>query len=484
MFDILPEEGIFYDSDLSSVKIKGVSLDSRVIEKGFLFIALRGHVTDGHRYIGKAIEQGAIAILCKELPEFKVKDVVYIRYLEKEKIAGEVASRFYDYPSRNLKVVGITGTNGKSSCVTMLHDLVQSLGYKGGVISTIANKIGKEVIPAQLTTPDPITLHRLLREMVDSGCEYAFMEVSSHAMVQGRVAGIEFVGGAFTNITQDHLDYHRTMKAYIAAKKSFFDRLGKDAFALSNKDDKNGEVMLQNCIAHKKYFGLRHACDYKGKILSNDMEGLFLDVNTQRVHFNLSGAFNAYNILTVYGIACELGLEKEEVLVHMSGLKHAEGRFEKILGNPEGKIGIVDYAHTPDALDNVLDTIKEVKNREVRTITVVGCGGNRDKVKRPLMAQIAALKSDQIILTSDNPRNEDPDTIIDDMEEGLNKELKNKTLRITDRKEAIRTACRLARSGDIILVAGKGHETYQEIKGKKFPFDDKKILIAELLKDI
>lgn len=484
MFDILPEEGIFYDSDLSDVMIEGVSLDSRAIEKGFLFIALKGHVTDGHQYIEKAIEQGAIAVLCEELPENKVEGVVYVRYLDKENIAGEVASRFYDHPSRNLKMVGITGTNGKSSCVTMLHDLVQSLGYKAGLISTIANKIGIEVIPAQLTTPDPITLHRLIKEMVESGCEFAFMEVSSHAMVQGRVAGIEFTGGAFTNITQDHLDYHGTMKDYISAKKSFFDRLDKDAFAISNKDDKNGEVMLQNCRASKKYFGLRHVCKYKGRILSNDMDGLFMDVNSQRVHFNLSGAFNAYNILTVYAIACELGLDNEEVLVHMSGLKHADGRFEKIIGNAEGIIGIVDYAHTPDALDNVLETIKEVKNRDVRTITVVGCGGNRDKGKRPLMAQIAALKSDQIILTSDNPRNEEPDAILDDMEEGLNKELKNKMLRITDRKEAIRTACRLARSGDIILVAGKGHETYQEIKGKKFPFDDKKILIAELLKDI
>lgn len=484
MFDILPEKGIFYDSDLSDVMIAGVSLDSREIKKGYLFIALKGHVTDGHQYIQKAINQGAIAILCEELPEEREDDVSYIRYTEKQRIAGEVASRFYDLPSRNVKMVGITGTNGKSSCVTMLHQLVQLLGYKAGMISTIANKIGDSVIPAQLTTPDPITLHRLIKEMVDSGCEYAFMEVSSHAMTQGRVAGIRFKGGAFTNITQDHLDYHGTMKSYIAAKKSFFDQLDEDAFAISNKDDKNGEVMLQNCRARKKYFGLRHACDYKGKILSNEMEGLFMDVNGNRAHFNFSGVFNAYNILTVYAIACELGLNNEEVLIHMSGLKHVDGRFEKILGNADGIMGIIDYAHTPDALENVLETIKEVKSQGVKIITVVGCGGNRDKGKRPLMARIAAIKSDQIILTSDNPRNEEPESIIDDMEKGLNKELKNKMLRITDRKEAIRTACRIAKSGDVILVAGKGHETYQEIKGKKFPFDDKKILIAELLKDI
>ena len=484
MFDILPEEGIFYESDLHGIEIAGVTLDSRKVREGFLFIALKGHATDGHRYIPQAIKKGASAVLCEVLPDDKDDNVVYIRYDSSREISGKVASKFYNAPSDHLKLVGITGTNGKSSCVTMLHQLFQTLGYKTGLISTIENKIGNKIIPATLTTPDPISLHELIRDMVDSGCEYAFMEVSSHALAQGRIAGLRFAGGAFTNITQDHLDYHGTMKAYIEAKKSFFDHLDKEAFALSNKDDRNGEVMLQNSLASRKYYSLKTACDYKGKILSNDVEGLLMDIKGNNVHFNLSGAFNAYNIMTVYGIACELGQYNEETLIHMSGLQHAEGRFDKVIGNVNGIVGIVDYAHTPDALDNVLNTIHEIKSKSAGIITVVGCGGNRDKGKRPIMARIAAIKSDTLIMTNDNPRNEDPQIILDEMESGLDQELKKKMLRISDRKEAIRTACRLAGDGDVILVAGKGHETYQEIQGERFPFNDKELLIAELLKDI
>jgi UDP-N-acetylmuramoyl-L-alanyl-D-glutamate--2,6-diaminopimelate ligase len=484
LFDILPEEGIRKEKVHDNPVIKGITLDSREVKEGFLFLALEGYVTDGHNYIDAAIANGAVAILCKTVPEIIDDHIEYIRYSDAHTISGMIAKKFYDDPSSHIKLIGITGTNGKSSCVTMAFDLFKSYGYKVGLISTIEVRIGDNRLPSTHTTPDPISLNRILSSMVDGKCDYVFMEVSSHAIHQGRIAGIAFSGGVFTNITRDHLDYHGTMLEYLNTKKMFFDGLGNEAFALSNIDDKNGKVMLQNTEARKRYYGLHHPCDFKGKILSNTIEGLYMDINDRQAHFNLSGRFNASNLLAVYGIGIELGMEEEELLVHMSMLTNAKGRFEKVTGNKDRITGIVDYAHTPDALEKVLDTLYEIRKPGHKTITVVGCGGNRDKGKRPLMAKVAVVKSDMVILTSDNPRNEDPEVIIEEMEKGIEKEYKNKTLRIVDRKEAIRTACRLAEPGDIILVAGKGHESYQEIKGEKFPFDDKKILEAELLEDI
>ena len=484
MFDILPEEGITIKVDGKNPLIEGLSIDSRKVKKGYLFIALKGIQTDGHNHISSAIKNGAVAILVEELPESMVEGIAFVRYLDRKTIAGEVSKKYYDDPSSQLKLIGITGTNGKSSCVTMLYNLFNGMGYKCGMISTIEVKIGDMIIPATHTTPDSITVHKLLGDMVTDGCDYAFMEVSSHALDQGRIHGLVFSGGVFTNITHDHLDYHGNMLNYINAKKSFFDGLPSEAFAIANIDDKNGKIMLQNTTARKKYFGLQHPCDYKGKILSNTIEGLYLDINGIKVHFNLIGKFNASNLLVVYAVASELGFENEEMVTHMSMLSNAEGRFEKIIGNNKGITGIVDYAHTPDALQNVLETINEVKDRNSKTLTVFGCGGDRDKGKRPEMAKVACLLSDSIIITNDNPRNEDPEDILDDIEAGIPKDNKDSTLRIASRKDAIRTACRLAENNDIILVAGKGHEKYQEIKGKKFPFDDKEILIAELLKDI
>lgn len=481
LFDILPEEEIIKVIGREDVVIEGLQIDSRQIDIGQAFIALKGYITDGHKYIDMAIDKGAKVIFCEEKPDNLQEDITYVIYKNGNSIAGKVANKFYDQPSRNLTLIGVTGTNGKSSCVTLLHRLFTQLGYKVGLISTIENKIGNKVIDTTHTTPDAIALNSLLEEMVDSGCEYVFMEVSSHALHQGRVAGLTFAGGAFTNISHDHINYHKTFKEYIRVKKSFFDNLDESAFAISNIDDKNGRVMMDNCKSEKSYYGLLHPCDYKGKIIDNTIEGLYMDINDMKVHFSLSGKFNAYNLLTVYAIADKLEVNKEEAIILMSSLKNAEGRFDKIINHEKGITAIVDYAHTPDALENVIETINEIKRPQTELITVIGCGGNRDKSKRPIMAAIASAKSGTTILTSDNPRDEDPNIILDEMEKGIEEKNINKVLRIVDRKEAIRTACRLAQQGDIILVAGKGHEKVQEIKGEKFPFDDKKILKAAML---
>jgi UDP-N-acetylmuramoyl-L-alanyl-D-glutamate--2,6-diaminopimelate ligase len=457
------------------VEIKGIAFDSRQVKPGYLFVAVKGLTVDGHQFIQSAIESGAVAVLVEKLPEKRAADVSFIQSEDTADMLGIVASNFYDNPSQKLSLVGITGTNGKTTTVTLLHDLFNNLGYKAGLLSTVENKIGTAVIPASFTTPDAVELNRLMDRMVREKCTHAFMEVSSHALVQGRVHGIHFSGAVFTNISHDHLDYHESFDAYISAKKMLFDMLPASAFALVNADDKRGKIMLQNTRADKNTYALKGMADYKGKVLTNSLSGLEMDINGVNVWFKLIGAFNAYNLLTVYAIAQQLGEEASEVLTEMSRLQAARGRFEYVQ-NQSGILAIVDYAHTPDALDNVLATLEGIRSKNETLITVVGCGGDRDADKRPKMAAIACEKSDKVILTSDNPRTEDPDVILDDMWAGVPKSAERKTLRILDRKEAIRTACALASEKDIILVAGKGHETYQEIKGERFHFDDKEIL--------
>ena len=455
--------------------IKGIHIDSRLIEPGHLFIAVKGTQTDGHVYIGKAIEKGASAIVCEILPDSLNDNVTYIKVTNSEDIAGKLATTYYGDPTSKLKLVGVTGTNGKTTIATLLYNMFRKFGYKVGLISTVCNYIDGEAIPTEHTTPDPITLNKLLGRMADEGCKYAFMEVSSHSVAQKRIGGLKFAGGIFTNLTRDHLDYHKTVDNYLKAKKAFFDGLPKNAFALTNLDDKNGLVMTQNTKAKVCTYSLRSISDFKGKVLEDGFEGISLDINNIEVFVQFIGRFNAANLLAVYGTACLLGKKPEEVLLALSILRPVSGRFDS-LRSPQGYTAIVDYAHTPDALANVLDTINEVLNGRGKVITVVGAGGNRDKGKRPIMAQEAVKQSDKVIITSDNPRFEEPQDIINDMLAGLNKEESRKVISIVDRKEAIKTACMLAQTGDVILVAGKGHENYQDIKGVKHHFDDKEVL--------
>ncbi len=459
----------------TNVAVSSVTFDSRQVKKDSLFIATRGTASDGHNYIEKAIENGAVAIVCEELPIVQRDHITYIKVLDSSAALGYIACNYYDNPSEKLKLVGITGTNGKTTTVTLLFNLFRGLGYNVGLLSTVQNKINNTVIPATHTTPDALTLNELLAQMVEEGCQYVFMEVSSHAIVQHRITGIKFTGAAFSNITHDHLDYHKTFDEYIRAKKLFFDNLPDDAFALTNKDDRNGMVMLQNTKAKKYTYGLKSIADFKCKVIENHLNGLLLNLDGQEVWVKLIGSFNAYNVLVVYAIAQLLKQDKVQVLTTLSNLNSVEGRFQYVKSKG-GVIAIVDYAHTPDALKNVLETIKDIRTGNEQVITLVGCGGDRDTTKRPIMAQIACEYSNKIILTSDNPRSENPEDILNQMQAGINPVDAKKTLRISDRKEAIKTACSFANSGDIILVAGKGHEKYQEIGGVKHPFDDFEIV--------
>jgi len=456
-------------------EIKGIHIDSRLVEEGDMFVAVKGTQTDGHAYIEKAIEKGAIAIVCETLPEHIDEQLTYIKVNHTEDLVGKLATTFYGNPTSKLKLIGVTGTNGKTTIATLLYNMFRKFGYKVGLISTVCNYIDGEAIPTEHTTPDPITLNKLLGRMADEGCKYAFMEVSSHAVAQKRIGGLKFAGGIFTNLTRDHLDYHKTVDNYLKAKKAFFDGLTKDAFALVNLDDKNGLVMTQNTKAKVCTYSLRSLSDFKGKVLEDGFEGMLLDINNIEVFVQFIGRFNAANLLAVYGTACLLGKKPEEVLIALSTLRPVSGRFDS-LRSSQGYTAIVDYAHTPDALVNVLDTIQEVLNGKGKIITVVGAGGNRDKGKRPIMAQEATKKSDRVIITSDNPRFEEPQDIINDMLAGLGKDDLKKVISIVDRKEAIKTACMLAQTGDVILVAGKGHENYQDIKGVKHHFDDKEVI--------
>lgn len=455
--------------------ITGVNIDSRRIAGGHLFIALRGTQTDGHAYIGKAIELGARAILCETLPDTLAEGVTYVVVDSTEDVVGQVATTFYGDPTSKVELVGVTGTNGKTTIATLLYKMFRHFGYKVGLLSTVCNYIDDKAIPTDHTTPDPITLNALLGRMADEGCKYVFMEVSSHSVAQKRIGGLRFAGGIFTNLTRDHLDYHKTFENYLKAKKAFFDGLPKSAFALTNADDRNGMVMVQNTRARVATYSLRSLCDFQGKVLEDGFEGMLMDINGTEVNVQFIGRFNASNLLAVYGAAVLLGKKPEDVLVALSLLRPVAGRFDA-QRSPDGYTAIVDYAHTPDALENVLNAIHEVLRGQGHVITVVGAGGNRDKGKRPLMAQEAARQSDRLIITSDNPRFEEPQAIIDDMLAGLTAEDKRKTLSIVDRREAIRTACLLAQPGDVILVAGKGHEDYQEIKGVKHHFDDREII--------
>ena len=457
------------------VEITGVNIDSRRIEAGHLFVAIPGTVTDGHKFIPKAIELGATAVLCEKLPEEQDPKVTFVQVASTESCVGEVATQFYGDPSRKLKLVGVTGTNGKTTIATLLYNMFRKFGHKCGLLSTVCNYIEDEAIPADHTTPDPIELNRLLAQMVDAGCEYAFMECSSHAIAQKRIGGLKFAGGLFTNLTRDHLDYHKTFENYRDAKKAFFDGLEKDAFAITNADDKNGMVMVQNCKANVKTYSTRTMADFKAKIIECHFEGMYLDINGKEVGVQFIGKFNVSNLLAVYGAAVMLGKKPEDILLIMSTLKSVNGRLEPI-HSPEGYTAIVDYAHTPDALENVLNAIHEVLNGKGKVITVCGAGGNRDKGKRPIMAQEAVKQSDKVIITSDNPRFEEPQDIINDMLAGLDSKQMKKVVSIVDRREAIRTACMLAEKGDVILIAGKGHEDYQEIKGVKHHFDDKEVV--------
>ena len=459
--------------------IEKLSFDSRQVEQGTLFFAVRGTQTDGHDYIDKAVEQGASAVVCETMPANLNPEVTYIRVDNSAYVLGVGASNFYGNPSRSLKLTGVTGTNGKTTIATLLYRLFTDAGYACGLLSTIENIVDHEVIPATHTTPDPVELNALLRKMVDRGCEYAFMEVSSHSIDQHRLAGLQFAGGIFTNLTHDHLDYHKTMANYRNAKKKFFDDLPADAFALTNLDDKNGAVMLQNTKAMKKGYALKHDADFKGVVLESHFDGMLMKVNGKEMYTRLVGGFNASNILAIYGAAIMLGFDKDELLVEISKLQGANGRFDMVRSDC-GVVGIVDYAHTPDALENVLKTINEVRKAGQTLITVAGCGGNRDATKRPEMAAVAVKLSDRVILTSDNPRNEDPNEIIRQMKAGIEQSEMSKVLSITDRREAIRTAVALAKKGDIILLAGKGHEDYQIIKGEKRHFDDKEELSKAL----
>lgn len=459
----------------TNVIVNDIQIDSRKVTKGSVFVAIRGEQTDGHKFFDKAIELGAAVIVCETLPKNFVTTITYLQVQNSNEAVAYIAHNFYNEPSQKTKLVGVTGTNGKTTIATVLFKLFTQLGYKCGLISTVQNQIADVVIPSTHTTPDAVSLNELLAKMVDEKCTHVFMEVSSHAIHQHRVTGLHFVGGLFSNITHDHLDYHKTFDEYIKVKKKFFDDLPSTSFAISNIDDKRGTVMLQNTLAKQYYYSLKTVAAFKGKILDNALTGLQMLVNDKEVHFRLIGEFNAYNLLAVYGAAICLGENSETVLTVLSMLSGAEGRFDYIISS-ELIIGIVDYAHTPDALENVLSTIKKLRKGHEQIITVVGCGGDRDKTKRPIMAQSACDLSDRVILTSDNPRTEDANQILRDMEAGLNTAAKRKYISIADRREAIKTAVSLANKEDIILIAGKGHEKYQDIMGVKFPFDDKEVL--------
>lgn len=473
---------ILYKVSIRSVKgstdtdISDLQVDSRKTGKGSVFIAVKGIQSDGHQFIENAIQSGAAVIICQDLPAELREEIVYVQVANSAEAAGYMASNFYGKPAEKMKLVGVTGTNGKTTIATLLYKLFTILGYQCGLISTVENRIGDEVLPARYTTPDAISLNALLKQMLDKGCTHVFMENSSHAIHQHRTTGVFFSGAIFSNITHDHLDYHKTFDEYIRVKKSFFDSMPSGSFAISNADDKRGEVMLQNTAARKYLYSLRTMADFKGKIIENSLSGLQMTVNEQEVHFRMIGEFNAYNLLAVYGAAICLGEDRQEILRCLSMLTGAEGRFDTLVSEKEKLVAIVDYAHTPDALLNVLQTIKKLKKGDEQVITVVGCGGDRDKTKRPLMAEVACEHSDRVIFTSDNPRSENPEQIIKDMEQGLNSISRKKYISIVDRKEAIKTAISLAKPEDIILVAGKGHEKYQEIKGVRNHFDDKEVI--------
>ena len=453
-------------------EISGVQIDSRQVDKNYLFVAVRGTAADGHNYIGKAIENGASAVLCEEIPADADESVTYVKVANTEQTTGSVATAFYGNPTSKLKLVGVTGTNGKTTIATVLYEMFRRMGHKAGLLSTVANYIDGEMIPTEHTTPDPITLNALLAKMVEAGCEYAFMEVSSHSIVQNRIGGLNFAGGLFTNITRDHLDYHKTFDNYIKAKKLFFDNLPATAFAITNADDKNGMVMVQNTKAQVKTYSVQSPADFKAKIIECHFEGMYLEINGREVGVQFIGKFNVSNLLAVYGAAVMLGKDPHEVLVALSAMHPVNGRFEA-LRSPSGYTAIVDYAHTPDALENVLNAIHGVLEGKGEVITVCGAGGNRDKGKRPLMAREAVKQSDRVIITSDNPRFEEPQDIINDMLAGLTEEDMKKVIAIVDRRQAIKTACMMAKPGDVILIAGKGHEDYQDVKGVKHHFDDK-----------
>lgn len=478
--DILYKTGIEELVGNTSIAIAKVCFDSREVVEESVFVAVAGTNVDGHQFIEKTIQQGAVAIVCEELPEKLHEGITYVKVKSSAAALGIIAANFYDNPSNELTLVGVTGTNGKTTTATLLHQLFIQLGYKAGLLSTVVNKIGKVEIPSTHTTPNAVELNKLLREMVNEGCSYCFMEVSSHAIHQHRVTGVEFAGGVFTNISHDHLDYHKTFDEYIKAKKMFFDMLPESAFALVNKDDKNGLVMVQNTKAKKYTFALKSMADFNARVLENGFSGMLLQIDNNEVWTKLIGGFNVYNLLCIYGVAVLLHQEKLNVLTTISQLESVAGRFQYIK-SPTNISGIVDYAHTPDALQNVLRTISEIRTNNETVITVVGCGGDRDKTKRPLMAQIACEYSNKVILTSDNPRTENPEQIINDMKAGVEPQHYKKVLSITNREEAIKTACMLAESNDIILVAGKGHEKYQEINGEKFSFDDLEVLKMNLM---
>ncbi|MBL1411286.1 UDP-N-acetylmuramoyl-L-alanyl-D-glutamate--2,6-diaminopimelate ligase [Sphingobacterium faecale] len=457
------------------VEITSVCFDSREVKAGSLFVAVQGVHTDGHLFIEKVAALGAAAVVVEELPKDMLDTVTYLLVNDSAYVLGLIAGNFYSNPSKDLKLVGVTGTNGKTTVATLLFNLFDHLGYHVGLLSTVENRVGDRIIPATHTTPDPVVLNKLLREMIDEGCDYCFMEVSSHAVVQQRIAGLRFAGGIFTNITHDHLDFHKTFSNYIKAKKRFFDELDRYAFALTNIDDKNGAVMLQNTFGHRKTYGLQHMADFKAKVIESHFDGMLLQIDGQEVWVKLVGGFNAYNILAVYGAAILLEQETLKVLTALSEITGAEGRFETVR-SAKGIVGVVDYAHTPDAVENVLETIQQLRTGTQQIITVLGCGGDRDRTKRPEMAKVALKYSDKVIITSDNPRTEDPLAIIKEMEAGVPADKKKNTFSISDRREAIRAACHLASPGDIVLIAGKGHEKYQEINGVRHHFDDREEL--------
>ncbi len=473
--DILYKSGAHQIMGSTEIAISNIAFDSRALKENGLFIAIKGEAFDGHNFIEKAILNGATAIVCQEIPSSLQPNTTYVEVKDTREALAHIATNFYDHPSQEIDLVGVTGTNGKTTSCTLLHQLFSHLNFKAGLISTVECKIGEQVIESTHTTPDPITLNKLLRSMIDQGCSHCFMEVSSHAVVQHRITGLEFTGGVFTNITHDHLDYHKTFEAYLKAKKTFFDQLNDQAFALYNNDDANGKKMCADSPSQTLSFGLSNPSDYRAKILESSLDGLHLSINNHEVWIPLHGRFNAYNALGAFAVARELGIEAQDVLVGLSKLEGARGRFQ-LIRNKQGKTAIIDYAHTPDALQNVLETIHDIKADSQKIICLVGCGGNRDKEKRPKMARIASDYAHRVILTSDNPRDEVPSQIIDDMMQGVSKKAALNTLAIENRKEAIKTAISIASEKDIILIAGKGHETYQEIKGIKHPFSDLKIV--------
>jgi UDP-N-acetylmuramoyl-L-alanyl-D-glutamate--2,6-diaminopimelate ligase len=480
LFSLLTEVNVLAQHGSPDVPVSGLTLDSRQAGPGLLFCALRGTATDGHQFIGKAVSLGAAVVVCEELPADLNPATTYVQVADSAAALGPIASAFYGHPSRQLQLVGVTGTNGKTTCATLLHKLLRELGYHCGLLSTVQNQIDETVVPSTHTTPDAIRLNELLARMVAAGCTHACMEVSSHAVAQHRIGGLRFAGGVFTNLTHDHLDYHGTFDNYLKAKKGFFDALPKTAFALTNADDKRGPVMLQNTAARRATYSLRTAASFRARLVDNELHGLHLEIEGREVQFRLIGIFNAYNLLAVYGAAVLLGEDPTEALTILSGLTTAPGRFEPVAVAGSPIIGLVDYAHTPDALENVLQTLHQTRRPEQRIITVVGCGGNRDAAKRPIMARLAAQLSDHAILTADNPRDEDPLDILHQMQAGLTPPADAHVQLIPDRRQAIRAAVDLARPGDLVLVAGKGHETYQEIKGVKLPFDDREELRAAL----